>query len=627
MYESEPIRLGATPLEDGSCQFLVWAPKAHQVDVEIVGEQQRLVRLEPGQRGYFSGIVPETPVGTLYSYRLDDGPPRPDPVSRHQPLGVHHHSQVVSPQFAWTDAAWHGIPLSQYVIYELHVGLFSPAGTFVGAIAQLDRLCELGVTAIELMPIAQFPGDRNWGYDGVHPYAAQNSYGGPDGLRQLVDACHERGLAVVLDVVYNHLGPEGNYVSEFGNYFTDRYHTPWGEAVNYDWQQSDEVRRHFIGNAVEWIRDYHIDALRLDAVDTIFDQSPIPFLRQLADAVRREGERSNRRVYTIAESDRNDARHIQPAEIGGFGLSGQWNDEFHHALHALLTGERGGYYLDFGDLASLAKSLRDGYVHTGEYSRYRRRQHGSPTHGVPGERFVVFAQNHDQIGNRAAGDRLSALVSHERTKLAAGFVMLSPFVPLLFMGEEYGDRTPFLYFVSHTDPSLIEAVRRGRKAEFAAFAWKGKLPDPQSPETYERSRPQFALADEAEGPHAQLYRWHQTLLRLRRETPPLAELDRTQSAIELCGERETLVLRRGAGPDQVIAIFCVAAAPQEVTLELARGRWQRLVDSADAEWGGPGSESPAEIVVSPAEEPARLTLSPESVVVYQRQPCSEGTLS
>jgi len=387
-------------------------------------------------RGYHEALVTDVEPGERYFFRLPQDKDRPDPASRLQPDGVHGPSQVVPREFAWRDEGWQGLPIENYIIYELHVGLFTAAGTFAALISQLDYLVELGITALELMPVAQFPGRRNWGYDSVFPFAAQNSYGGPEGLKKLVDACHRRGLAVILDVVYNHLGPEGNYFMDFAPYFTDRYQTPWGRALNFDGADSDEVRYFFIQNALQWVGEFHVDALRVDAVHAIMDRSPITFIEQLAEAVKREATRLDRQIYLIAESADNNARLVRERERGGYGLDAQWNDDFHHCLRTLLTGELDGYYRDYGEFYQLLKAYREGFVYSGEYSEFRRRSHGSTSRDIPPRCFVVFAQNHDQVGNRCLGDRLSASVTLEDLKLAAGLTLLSPYIPLLFMGEE-----------------------------------------------------------------------------------------------------------------------------------------------------------------------------------------------
>lgn len=434
--------LGAASLGDGRCRFTVWAPAAEKVEVRLLTPRPRVATLDRGGQGYHHGVLEGVERGSLYVYRLDGGPERADPASRSQPQGVHGPSEVVDPQFPWEDVSWVGPRLQDYILYELHVGTFTREGTFDAIIPHLTDLRELGVTAIELMPVAQFPGTRNWGYDGVFPFAVQDSYGGPAGLKRLVNACHREGLAVVLDVVYNHLGPEGNTLGDFGPYFSERYRSPWGPALNFDGPGSDEVRRFFIENALAWITDYHVDALRLDALHAILDLSAYPFLAELAAAVRERAARLHRRVYLIAESDLNDPKLVRPPEVGGYGLDAQWNDDFHHALHALLTGERTGYYEDFGTVAHLARAFTEGYVYTGQYSVYRRRRHGVPARALPAHAFAVFAQNHDQVGNRMRGERLSALVPFEALKLAAAVVLLSPYLPLLFMGEEYGETAP-----------------------------------------------------------------------------------------------------------------------------------------------------------------------------------------
>jgi len=432
------LTLGAIPFDSERCAFRVWAPAAEKAVVHLLSPTDRVVPLKKNELGYHTAIVEGVPAGSDYLYQLDDGPGRPDPASRWQPQGVHGPSRIADPQFAWTDPSWFGLPLRDFVVYELHVGIFSKEGTFDGVIGHLGELKELGITAIELMPVAQFPGSRNWGYDGVCPFAVQDSYGGPVGLKRLVNAAHEHGLAVVLDVVYNPLGPEGNYLNEFGPYFTDRYHTPWGSALNFDGPHSDEVRRYFIENALYWQTEFHLDALRLDAVHAIRDFSAVPFLEELAAACQRQSDKLNRRFHLIAESDMNMARHILPRELGGDGLAAQWSDDFHHCLHVLLTGEQSGYYEDFKGVSQFAKVWREGYAYTGEYSRQRRRRQGSNPGCNPVKQFVVCSQNHDQIGNRMMGDRLSAALSFDQQRLAAGAVLLSPFVPMLFMGEEYG---------------------------------------------------------------------------------------------------------------------------------------------------------------------------------------------
>ena len=489
----------------------VWAPNA--TAAEVVTSAGR-VPMRSEDRGWFSvEAPPEAADG--YQFSLDGGPPRPDPRSPWQPDGIDRVSRPLDDgAFTWTDATWHGVHLPSSTVYELHVGTFSEAGTFDGVIDHLDHLVELGVDIVELLPVAEFPGRRGWGYDGVQPYAPHHAYGGPAGLARLVDACHNRGLGVVLDVVYNHLGPSGNHLPAFGPYFTDTYRTPWGDAVNVDGAGSDEVRRYLIDNACHWLERYHLDGLRLDAVHAIFDMSALHVLEELAAEVDALSARVGRPLWLIAESDRNDPRVVLPREAGGYGLHAQWSDDLHHAVHTLLTGEQEGYYADYGTVAHLARALQDGWIYGRTWSPARQRHHGKPAAGLPGWRFVVSTQNHDQVGNRALGERLVHLTDVPRAKLAAGLVLLSPFVPMLFQGEEWGASTPFLYFTDHPDPELGEAVRRGRREEFKDFVQPDDVPDPQDEATFRRSC--LRWEERLGGEHAELLAWYRRLLALRR---------------------------------------------------------------------------------------------------------------
>jgi maltooligosyltrehalose trehalohydrolase len=611
---SQDISLGATYLGEGRCRFLVWAPLARTVEVHIQAPTTQRVTLEKAPRGYYHVIAEGVEPGSLYTYRLDGAKERPDPASRYQPQDVHGPSQVVDSEFAWQDQGWCGPPWQDYIIYELHVGTFTAAGTFEAIIPYLDELKDVGITAIELMPVAQFPGPRNWGYDGVYPFAAQLSYGGPQGLKHLVNACHQKGLAVILDVVYNHLGPEGNYLGDFGFYFTGRYQTPWGLALNFDGPQSDEVRRFFIENALYWITDCHLDALRLDAVHAILDHSAYTFLEELATSVHAEAERLKRRVYLIAESDLDDTRVIRSPALGGYGLDAQWNDEFHHALHTLLTGEQDGYYQDYGQVSHLAKAFAEGYVYSGQYSAYRQRRHGNSSRTMPAHQFVVCVQNHDQVGNRMLGQRLSQLVSFEGLKLAAGVVLLSPFIPLLFMGEEYGEIAPFPYFISHTDAELVAAVRRGRRAEFAAFAWQDTPPDPYDETTFQRARLNHHLRHQAH--HAVLRTFYQQLIRLRHALPALARLDK--EALEVTGfeDAKVLCVRRWHDDQEVFMLCHFHQALMPLRLSVPPGRWRKRLDSAEPQWLGAGSSVPARLRGNSVVE---LSLPPQAIALFVRQ--------
>jgi maltooligosyltrehalose trehalohydrolase len=610
----QSITLGAVLAGPDRCTFRVWAPLVRQVDVHLVRPTDRIVPMQKDELGYHVALVSDVAPGSDYFYRLDGQTERPDPASRWQPHGVHGPSRVVEPGFAWADATWPGLPLRDYVLYELHVGTFSEAGTFDGVISRLSELKELGVTAIELMPVAQFPGSRNWGYDGVYPFAVQDSYGGPAGLKRLVNAAHRQGLAVVLDAVYNHLGPEGNYLREFGPYFTDRYRTPWGQALNFDGPHSDEVRRYFVENALYWQTEFHLDALRLDAVHAIHDFSAVPFLEELGETCHRQAEALSRRFHLIAESDLNMDRHILPRERGGYGLDAQWSDDFHHCLHGLLTGERAGYYADYCGVNQLGKVWREGYAYTGEPSRHRRRRHGSSPHRNPVKQFIVCSQNHDQVGNRPQGDRLSATISFEQQKLAAGAVLLSPFIPLLFMGEEYGEPAPFQYFVSHGDAALIEAVRNGRREEFAAFAWPGEVPDPQDEATFRRCKLNPALA--TQGRHQILRAFYRELLTLRTQVPAIARVEKETMETTAFEAESVLMVRQWTEGDEVLLGFNFAGEERSLELPWPARAWHKRLDSADARWAGPGAVAAAEIS-SPGR--VRLVLPATSFALYEKR--------
>jgi maltooligosyltrehalose trehalohydrolase len=576
--------LGATYIGNDTYSFRLWAPIVNDVKVRLLDPQERLIPMQPTGDGFFQAHIEGLTPGTRYYFRLDDDKDRPDPTSRVQPEGVHGPSQLIDPHFEWHDDAWRGLPLQHYILYELHVGTFTPEGTFDAIIPRLPWLKELGITAIELMPVAQFPGERNWGYDGVALFAVQDSYGGYNGLKRLVDACHQTGIAVVLDVVYNHLGAEGNYLWDYGPYFTDRYKTPWGDSVNFDGPGSDQVRRYFIENAVYFLRDFHIDALRLDAIHAMLDFSAIPFLEELSAVVDREAVRLNRNVHLIAESDLNDARVVRARENHGFGLDAQWMDDFHHAVHVLLTGESQGYYQDFVDqsgvkpLQFIVKALAEGFVYSGQYSPERGRRHGNPSREIPAHRFVVCIQNHDQVGNRMHGERLSAITSWPRVKLGAALLLLSPYVPLLFMGEEYGETAPFLYFTSHSDETLVELVREGRKREFAAFMAEGEPADPYADETFLRSKLNPALADQGE--HKQLRELYGTLIHLRRTLPALELLSKEHSAVHAFEEDHVLLLHRWYGKEHAVAVFNFGNSARKLHLPLPEGTLHKLTDSS-----------------------------------------------
>jgi maltooligosyltrehalose trehalohydrolase len=558
-------------------EFRVWAPLAQNVQLRLVSksstghsgaglrpailgpadsapeesrsghvplEGDTLLEMTPVEGGWWLLNTAEAGPGMDYWYVLDGAQPLPDPRSPWQPQGVHGPSRLSDHSaFEWTDQRWQAPPLSAAVFYELHIGTFTPEGTFDGAAKRLGHLVSLGVTHVELMPVNEFPGDWGWGYDGVDLFAPHHAYGGPEGLKRLVDACHAAGLAVVLDVVYNHLGPSGNYLARFGPYFTSRYSTPWGPALNLDDAGSTEVRRFLCDNALMWLREYHFDGLRLDAIHAILDASAVHFLEQLESEVKALEAHIGRHLVLIAESDLNAPRIVTAPEAGGYGIDAQWSDDFHHALHTVLTGERTGYYADFGSLADLAKALQNGFIYDGQYSAFRNRSHGRTPGNLPGSRFLGFLQNHDQIGNRATGERSSMLMSVGRLKVGAALVLCSPFIPLLFQGEEFGATTPFLYFTNHGDEDLGRAVSEGRRNEFAAFGWKAEdVPDPQAPATFLRSK----LGEPENMTQRSLLEWHRRLIALRRAEPDLTDgrLDRVK--VQFSEEQGWLTLGRGA---------------------------------------------------------------------------------
>jgi maltooligosyltrehalose trehalohydrolase len=500
--------------------FDVWAPRAQGLAVRIGGEDHPM---QAAGGGWWKCQVESAGPGTGYSFVVDGGDPVPDPRSHFQPEGVHGPSLLIDHgAFQWTDASWQARPLSSAIIYELHVGTFTPGGTFASAIERLDYLRDLGVTHVELMPVNQFSGERGWGYDGVDLFAPHRAYGTPDDLKRLVDACHARDLAILLDVVYNHFGPDGNYLARFGPYFTQAYETPWGPAINLDHRDSQEVRRFFLENAVYWLRDYHFDGLRLDAIHAYYDRSGVTFLENLSSEIDSLKASLGRHLVLIAESDLNDPRIVTCREAGGVGLDAQWSDDFHHALHSVLTGETTGYYEDFGSMQHLATALREGYVYAGNYSKHRARPHGRRDPRLSGHHLLGYAQNHDQIGNRATGDRLNHLVGPGRQKIAAALVLTAPFVPMLFQGEEFGASSPFQYFTNYQDERLGKGVSEGRRNEFAAFGWNPeRVPDPQDRATFERSKLRW---EEIDGePNAALLAWYRKLIAFRHSQPSLTD--------------------------------------------------------------------------------------------------------
>jgi len=558
-------------LATNSAEFRVWAPHTKQVKLQTLrsgAPPADILMLSSADDIFHASTAAGS--GDRYSYIVDKSQPVPDPVSRLLPQGVHGPTEIVPPESPWTDHAWRGLDLHDYIIYELHVGTFTPKGNFDGVIERLDYLKNLGITALELMPVAAFPGVRNWGYDGVSPYAVQASYGGPNALKRLVDAAHRAGIAVILDVVYNHLGNEGNYFRLFGPYFTDRHHTPWGEAINYDSPGCEHVREYFIENALYWIREYHFDGLRLDAIQTIHDDSPLHIVAAIQENVQRLAHELGRKVCVIAETDENNAAYVLPRSSGGMGLDAVWSDDFHHAIHALLTGEREGYYQDFGSKKQLVRALNEGFVFQGEFFKFWNRGRGTPSRQMPLPAHVICIQNHDQVGNRARGDRLSTLVPRGACKLAAALLLLAPETPLLFMGEEFGETTPFQFFTDCGDATLRKAVSEGRRNEFKDFlSFGGEVPDPQDPETFERSKLSWDLISSK---NADMLDWYRQLIAIRKKF--LSAGGRTCDAQLIDG---TITVRTPAVQPRIL--ITLQFPDSKTALPRPPGNWDQLLSS------------------------------------------------
>ncbi|WP_319420600.1 malto-oligosyltrehalose trehalohydrolase [Pleurocapsa sp. FMAR1] len=606
------MKVGSQYLGNGVCEFTLWSPLKEKVAVHLVSPEEKLLPMNKQEQGYWY-LKAEIEPGTLYYYQLEDGADRPDPASHFQPQGVHQASEIIAHNNTnWQDSQWAGIPLEEMIIYEMHVGTFTPEGTFKAIMPRLSDLAELGVNAIEIMPVAQFSGDRNWGYDGVYPYAVQNSYGRPEDLKQLVDAAHQQGIAIILDVVYNHFGPEGNYIATHAPYFTDTYQTPWGDAINFDDAYSYGARNYFVENALYWLENYHIDGLRLDAIQAIYDSSAKHILQEMAEKVEEFSQQVGRKFCLIAESDLNDVRVICPQELGGYGIDAQWSDDFHHSLRTVLTKESGGYYADFGSCQQLAKAYQNTFVYDWQYSPFRKRYHGNVTGDRQGHQFVVCIQNHDQIGNRMLGERISDLIDFEATKLAAGALLLSPYIPLLFMGQEYGEESPFLYFVSHEDPDLVAAVREGRKKEFTDFHVEGDYIDPQSIEAFETSKLHWQQKNE--GKHLILWQLYQKLIAMRRTIPALKKLDKQNLEVTVKESDRIITLHRWQDDSQIFSILNFDDRDIKLENIFPVGKWQKILDSAEPKWMGNGSDLPEKIDT----EEQQLSIKSHSFVVYQQ---------
>ena len=598
--------IGVNPGIEGQVDVVLWAPLAGSVALETA--RGKTIPLEKDEYGYWRASTNAIQPEESYLFVLDGDKKLADPASLSQPEGVHGPSQYINlADHQWKDNAWWNPPLGEYIIYELHTGTFTPQGNFESIIQKLDYLIDLGITAIELMPVAQFPGERNWGYDGVFPFAVQNSYGCARGLQQLVDACHQKGLAVVLDVVYNHVGPEGNYLSQFGPYFTEKYKTPWGNAINFDDAWCDGVRQFFIENALMWFRDFHIDALRLDAVHAIKDFSPKHILKEIKENVDELMRETGKQFHLIVECDLNDPRYINSLQSNGYGMDAQWSDEFHHALRVTAGQPQTGYYSDFTGIDDLAKGYRDGYVYTGQFSEQRHRKFGVEASN-PGNQFIVFSQNHDQVGNRMLGERTSALVSLEMQKLMAGAVMVSPFLPMQFMGEEWAAGSPFQYFVSHSDKELIKAVQKGRSDEFKEFHAEGEAPDPQAEETFNRSKLNWEELQKE--PHRTMFCYYKALIHLRKNNAVLNNNDREKIRLEYNEQDKTLAMHRWNQGQSVLCLMNFSGERHTVTVKDAKKKWEKVLDSSDWQWGGPMDEP--ELVIIGED----FVVQSESIIIY-----------
>ncbi|MGI8893722.1 MAG: malto-oligosyltrehalose trehalohydrolase [Bacteroidia bacterium] len=587
--------------KDREVNFCVWSPFSDLVEVEVIAPEKKYIPLQKDDYGYWSGFMEDNGKEILYKYRINKDLSRPDPASRFQPEGVHGASQVVNHGFKWTDKKFISIPVSDMIIYELHTGTFTQKNNFDGIKEKISYLTDLGINAIELMPVAQFPGDRNWGYDGVYPFAIQNSYGGPEKLKELVDACHKKNISVIMDVVYNHFGPEGNYLNDFGPYFTDKYSTPWGKALNFDDEYNDHIRNYFMQNAMMWFREYHIDALRLDAVHAIYDAGANPFLKELKELTEKISAEDKKLYQLIAESDLNDTKIIDDYKNGGFNHDAQWMDDFHHCVHTLVTGETNGYYSDFGELDQLVKCMNKGFVYDGIYAPHRKKSFGNNSERIPKSKFVVCIQNHDQVGNRAEGERLATLISLEKLKLAAACMFLSPFVPMIFMGEEYGEDNPFLYFISHSDKKLVDAVRKGRKKEFSSFGWKVNVPDPQAKGTFEKCILDFN--SKKDDKKAKLFSFYQFLIELKKTHPLLNTVNKNN--FSAMNDHELLILNRNNDNHHINCYLNFSN--KKVNLTGTSG--SVILNSADEKWGGEGRNS------SSVNE---LSIDPEAVIIIEQ---------
>jgi len=604
--------IGGRFINDDTCEFTVWAPLAREMNVDIVHPVEKNVSMEKDDDGYWFARVKNILPGTRYFYSINKELRCPDPASVYQPDGVHGPSGLVDLNaYQWEDETWKNPMLKNYIIYELHTGTFTGKSNFKGIIEKIDYLKELGINAVEIMPVGQFPGSRNWGYDVVYPFAVQNSYGGPLELMNLVNECHKNNIAVILDVIYNHLGPEGNYLGNFAPYFTDKYLTPWGQALNFDDAYSDGVRNYMVQNMLMWFEHFHLDGLRLDAVHAITDFSATHIMEELSRNKRLLEDKTGNKYYLIAESNLNDARYINPLEKGGYSLDSQWSDDFHHALHTMATGENFGYYMDYGSMEHLANAYKEAFVYNGIYSRFRKRTFGNKITDQPGSQFVVFSQNHDQVGNRLKGDRLSTLVSFDMLKLLAGAVFVSPYIPMLFMGEEYGEKNPFLYYISHNDPELVQAVREGRKREFKGF-FEEDFFDPQDEKTFNHSRIQYTC--ERDSNAQKLFEFYKGLICIKKNHPVVSSINKDNMKVDIISPY-LLKLERWEGIFSVVCFLNFSKDTETIVFKdnyYKDATWYKLLNSVDEAWDGEGSDFPDQIQVG-----QKLVIPQESITVIE----------
>lgn len=594
--------------------FTVWAPLKKTMFLHIISPEERTVEMSKDSKGYFKVEVKDAKPGWRYYYRPNNEKDVADVASHFQPEDTLGPSEIIDhAAFQWNDANWKGVPLQDMVFYEIHVGTFTNEGTFEAIIPYLDDIISTGINAIELMPVCQFSGDKNWGYDGTYPYSVHLSYGGPEGLKKLVDACHQRGIAVFLDVVYNHIGPEGNNFEEYAPYFTDKYKAPWGTAINFDGEYSDGVKEYFSENPVFWFEHYHIDGLRLDAVHEMYDRNAVNFWKIMYDKIRLYEQKAGRRLYTTAESDLNSPHVTKLPDSGGMGFDAQWLDDFHHILYVLL--EPGGHkrYGDYRNMEQLAKVYTDGFVHSGEWMEFRKRTHGASSADVSGDHFIAFNMNHDQVGNRIKGERLSMLVSFEKQKLAAAALMLSPYIPLLFMGEEYGEDTPFYFFVSHHNKEAVKGVQEGRRNEFKKFGLKDdeNFPDPAADETFNACKLQWQKRKE--GKYKIMLEWNKLLIKLRRSNPMLYNFSKSNVKAFPLGE-DGLIIHRQTDDGREHLFCCLNLSDKEITYSLPpyTNQWKKLLDSKEKQWMWDEEAAPQPEEISTE----LLNLKPCSVVVY-----------